>query len=114
MASCTSVADGGEGGRNTAALEPVSTIATASAGPETAWPMVSVIIPVKDDAERLAVCLQSLREQDYPANRLEILVIDNGSKDGSAEVALQHGTRVCRFPGLRVGALRNRGVERAT
>ena len=74
-------------------------------------PLVSVVIPVRNDARRLERCLASLAEQDYPRDRYEIIVIDNGSTDDSAPVAATFGARVLIHPGLRVGALRNRGVE---
>jgi glycosyltransferase involved in cell wall biosynthesis len=78
---------------------------------EPELPFVSVIIPVRNDAERLAVCLDSLARQTYPAERFEVIVIDNGSSDDSADVARTAGAKVLVHPGLRVGALRNRGVE---
>ena len=80
---------------------------------ETAWPFISVIIPVRNDSARLAVCLDSLAEQDYPTDRYEVIVVDNGSTDDSRGVAERAGAKVLCFPGLRVGALRNRGVAAA-
>ncbi|WP_197277003.1 glycosyltransferase family 2 protein [Sphingomonas profundi] len=44
-----------------------------------AHPAVSIIIPVFNDADRLALCLSALEAQDYPGP-FEILVVDNGSK----------------------------------
>lgn len=79
----------------------------------TPAPLVSVVIPVKNDAARLAVCLSSLEHQDYPRECYEIIVIDNGSADDSAGVASRCRARVLVCPGLRVGALRNRGVASA-
>jgi glycosyltransferase involved in cell wall biosynthesis len=73
--------------------------------------MMSVIIPVRNDASRLARCLDSLAQQDYPADRFEIIVVDNGSADDSAAVAAAKGAIVLHHPGLRVGALRNRGAQ---
>ncbi len=81
---------------------------------DAALPFVSVIIPVRNDAQRLAVCLRSLAEVDYPAGRFEIIVIDNGSHDDSADVARAAGAKVLVHPDLRVGALRNRGAATAS
>jgi glycosyltransferase involved in cell wall biosynthesis len=69
---------------------------------------VSVIIPVRNDEKRLGRLLQSLNAQTIVA---ELIVIDNGSSDDSAKVAKEYGAQVFIYPGLRVGALRNRGVE---
>jgi glycosyltransferase involved in cell wall biosynthesis len=48
---------------------------------------ISVIIPVWNDADRLARCLRSLEAQTFPRERMEVLVVDNGSSDASAQVA---------------------------
>lgn len=50
-------------------------------------PFVSVVIPVYNDAQRLRETLEALRVQRYPADQYEVIVIDNGSEDESAEVA---------------------------
>lgn len=76
-------------------------------------PFVTVVIPVRNDAKRLEVCLTSLSAQDYPRDCYEVIVVDNGSTDTSRQVAAEAGTKVLSFPSLRVGALRNRGVLEA-
>ncbi|MBQ8138261.1 MAG: glycosyltransferase family 2 protein [Lachnospiraceae bacterium] len=46
------------------------------------FPTVSVIIPTKDHPEVLKTCVSSLRERsEYPMDRLEIIVVDNGSEE---------------------------------
>jgi GT2 family glycosyltransferase len=45
---------------------------------------VSVLIPTWNNASELVDCLESLRRLDYPKSRLEVLVFDNGSTDGTA------------------------------
>lgn len=77
------------------------------------FPFVSVVIPVRNDARRLAICLASLKQQDYPPGRFEVIVVDNGSTDNSRLIAEEAGAKVLCFPDLRVGALRNRGVSEA-
>lgn len=57
-----------------------------------ALPTVSVVIPVKDDRDELECCLQALAAQTVLPH--EIVVVDNGSSDGSTEVALGFGVRV--------------------
>lgn len=45
----------------------------------TALPTVTVIVPVKDGMDGLRKCVQALVRQDYPAELLQIIVVDNGS-----------------------------------
>lgn len=61
---------------------------------------VSVVIPVKDDAEHLRRCLRALALQTRPPD--EIIVVDNASTDDSAAVAESAGARVamCGAPGI--------------
>lgn len=61
---------------------------------------LSVVIPVKDDAAELDACLRALRRQSEPPD--EIIVVDNGSQDGSARVAAEYGATVirCDEPGI--------------
>lgn len=46
-------------------------------------PLVSVVTANLDGAEHLGPFLDSLRQQTFPADRLEVVVVDNGSADGS-------------------------------
>lgn len=57
---------------------------------------VTVIIPTLDRADDLERCLRALREVDYPAERLDIIVVDDGSADapGIAAAAGRHGARL--------------------
>lgn len=52
------------------------------------WPSVSIVIPTYNRARELERCLRSLFELDYPADNLEILVIDDGSTD-TTQVVIQ-------------------------
>lgn len=50
------------------------------------FPLVSIIIPVYNSEETLAACLRSIADQDYPNERMEIHLINNGSRDQSHQV----------------------------
>jgi glycosyltransferase involved in cell wall biosynthesis len=57
---------------------------------------VTVVIPARNDAEMLEVCLAALAQQTRPAD--EIIVVDNGSSDATALVAQAGGARVITEP----------------
>jgi succinoglycan biosynthesis protein ExoA len=50
-------------------------------------PRVTVVIPVRDEEERLPACIAAVAAQDLPASQIEVLVVDGGSIDRSVEVA---------------------------
>jgi cellulose synthase/poly-beta-1,6-N-acetylglucosamine synthase-like glycosyltransferase len=56
-------------------------------------PSVSVLIPARDEAETIEACIASILENDYPADRLEVIVIDDGSTDGTASRARRAAQR---------------------
>jgi len=72
---------------------------------------VTVLICVRDGANYLAEAVGSaLAQTEQP---LEVLVIDDGSVDGSAAVGEAVGATVVRRPALGLGAARNEGFQRA-
>lgn len=52
---------------------------------EKQLPFVSIIIPCRNEEKFIGKCLDSLIDQDYPKEKLEILVIDGASKDKTKE-----------------------------
>jgi GT2 family glycosyltransferase len=78
------------------------------------FPSVSVVIPTRDAAPLLAVCLSSLR-RNTPWPNLEVVVVDNGSRDGTREVLAAHaGVVVLQNADNRGFAPAiNQGLERA-
>jgi len=71
-------------------------------------PTVSVIVPVFNGERFLAEALRSVLDQTLPPD--EIIVVDDGSTDGSAALAAQFAAQ---FPGVRVLQQPNRGVGAA-
>ena len=80
-----------------------------------AFPTVSVIIPVRNEAKRIRQCIEGILKQTVPVH--EIIVIDSGSTDGTLDI-------LAEFPQVDLieidgstfnhGLTRNLGVERAT
>ena len=50
------------------------------------WPLVSVLLPVRNEAAFIERSVGSVLAQDYPADRLEIIVIDGNSDDGTRAI----------------------------
>jgi glycosyltransferase involved in cell wall biosynthesis len=75
--------------------------------------MISVVVPVRNEEEHLGDCLQALQRQTLPAERYEIIVVDDGSKDGSAGIAEAAGVRAIRQESRGASVARNRGVREA-
>lgn len=77
-------------------------------------PFISVILPVFNDTERLARCLECLAAQSYPRDQFEVIVVDNGSEKSPQETVQQYD--FCSFaqeltPGSY--AARNHGLKLA-
>jgi glycosyltransferase involved in cell wall biosynthesis len=72
----------------------------------------SIVIPVFNEAENLARLLQKIRELEL--SDPEIIVVDDGSTDGSAEIAINAGANVIRHPyNIGNGAAIKSGIRTA-
>lgn len=58
-------------------------------------PLVSIVIPMLNEVEAIERCIRSILDQDYPIDKIEIVVVDGMSTDGSRgkvnELARQYG-----------------------
>lgn len=78
-------------------------------------PSVSVVIPTLNSARYLAECLEAVRDQSYPQDRVELLVVDGGSADATLDIARRYGVdRILANP-LKTGeAAKAVGIKAAT
>src|SRR4051812_14552711 len=77
-------------------------------------PKISVIIPAYNEEKLISACVSAIKGQAYPQDQIEILVVNNDSKDATASLASQAGARVIDYAQLHtVGAVRNAGAAQA-
>ena len=84
-----------------------------------AVPAVSIVVPIYNGGEHYPVCFESLCRLDYPPDRLEVHIIDDGSTDDTgaflkAQQPPEH-VHIHHLPAnIGRGAARNQGLQRAT
>jgi len=85
--------------------------------PASSTPLLSVVVPTRDRADRLEGAVASVLRQTYPT--LDVVIVDDGSRDATAEVtaklaALDGRVRVVRLTTAGgAAAARNRGMDEA-
>lgn len=81
-------------------------------------PFVSIVIPNYNGAHYLPMCLEAIRDLQYPSDRFEVIVSDNGSVDGSIELlrdkypwvrVIENGQNLGFASGCNVGIRASRG-----
>ena len=80
---------------------------------------VSVIIPARDEENNIAHCLDALLQQNLPRDQMEIIVVDDGSSDKTAEIVMGYtksGVRIVRLENEAQGkkAALTKGIALAT
>src|SRR5438132_1074310 len=77
-------------------------------------PEVSVVIPCLNEAQSIASCIdKAFAAFDASGIRGEVVVSDNGSTDGSIEIAESHGARVVHATVKGYGSALRKGIEEA-
>ena len=78
----------------------------------TKEPLVSVIIPVYNGEKYVSSCLDNMMAQTY--RKMEIIVVDDGSNDHSAEIARQYPVKLISHEKNRgLSSARNTGIDAA-
>jgi glycosyltransferase involved in cell wall biosynthesis len=76
------------------------------------WPSISIIICAYNAATTLDECLRHTRDLDYP--QFEVIVVDDGSTDGTASIAQRHGdVRLIQIEHAGLSVARNEGFRAA-
>jgi chlorobactene glucosyltransferase len=68
-------------------------------------PKVALIVPARDEAANIGRCVESLIAQRYPADRLALIVVDDDSSDGTADIVAALARRESRVTLVRTPPL---------
>ena len=71
-------------------------------------------MPALNEAQSLESVFDAINDLDYRKENIEIILIDNGSRDETISIAIRRGAFVIESPNGNIGKLRNLGAERAT
>jgi cellulose synthase/poly-beta-1,6-N-acetylglucosamine synthase-like glycosyltransferase len=79
----------------------------------TFTPTVSVVIGVYNGADMIGDCLESLLNQNYPRDAYDIIVVENGSTDNTAEVVTRYPVRFFQNEVRGLAPARNLGLAKS-
>lgn len=81
------------------------------------WPSFSIIVPTYNRPRQLRRCLQALEALDYPSDRFEVILVNDGGQHSLAEIVAEFESRFClRYvvqPNRGPAAARNYGAKLA-
>ena len=75
---------------------------------------VSIIIPTKNNGDIIEKCLVSIKNSDYPKDKMEVIIVDGHSTDETVEIAKKYGCKIVYENIGIIGGARNIGVENST
>jgi cellulose synthase/poly-beta-1,6-N-acetylglucosamine synthase-like glycosyltransferase len=76
-------------------------------------PIASIIVPSYNAANKIAFCLDSLLQLDFPQEKREIIVVDNNSTDKTKEIIFSYPVTYVFEAKKTRGAARNKGISAA-
>jgi GT2 family glycosyltransferase len=79
--------------------------------PDPPWPRISVVVCSCNGAPTIRDCCEGLAALEYPD--FEVIVVDDGSTDGTGDIAEAYGFRVIRTENRGLSSARNTGLEAA-
>ena len=74
----------------------------------------SIVIPAHNEEKYIIPTLEHIRDLDYPKNKIEVVVVENGSKDNTFSIAKKfesENTRIVSLPQSGVSHAKNEGIK---
>ncbi len=75
---------------------------------------LSIIVPVMNVVNTVRDLMESLMKLDYDRDKLEIIVVDGNSKDGTKEIVQEYPVKLIQQEGKGLNAARNTGIKHST
>jgi glycosyltransferase involved in cell wall biosynthesis len=73
------------------------------------FPLISAVITTQNEEKNIKNCLESIKRQTYPVEKIEIIVVDNDSSDATKEIAAKYTDKIYNI-GPERSAQRNYGI----
>lgn len=77
------------------------------------FPLVSIVIPTRNEAVNIISCLEAIGKQNYSQDKLEVIIVDNNSTDQTKILAASYTNKIFNY-GPERSAQRNFGVNKAS
>jgi len=81
---------------------------------KSSLPKVSFVIPTLNAGNYLRGCLESIMSQDYPVDKMEVIIADGGSADSTLSIARKFNTKICENPLKTAESGKAVGIDNST
>jgi len=77
-------------------------------------PSISIVLPVFNEERNIKRCLESIRSQDYPQKKVEIILVDDDSTDNTVKIAKKYKVVLCRNGTHNYDIGKSLGIKRSS
>ncbi len=78
------------------------------------YPKISIVMPVYNEEGKIERCLRSVRKQDYPQDKIEIVFIDDDSTDNTLKIAKKFNIKIVRNGAHDYDIGKSLGIQKST
>jgi cellulose synthase/poly-beta-1,6-N-acetylglucosamine synthase-like glycosyltransferase len=78
------------------------------------YPTISIILPTYNESSGVKICINSIKNLNYPKNKLEIIAVDDGSQDDTVSNLIKYDIKILKQKHLGCSNARNNGANYAS